>query len=202
MLDRFAKWIELQPHCRATAPAITQAFANNVILRHGCPEIVVSDNGTQFKSTQLEKLLAAYSIKHMYIPAHTPQCNPIECTNRTIKTMITQYVDRNHRNWDERIPEFQFAFNSARYDATDYTSAYLNLGRELLSRQDKKLRQESKEIATAAGLIATKEDKTPHCIFCEQEHESALCGKAKKMSYEDRDRQGERRLLLLHQDGA
>ncbi|KYN17434.1 hypothetical protein ALC57_10276 [Trachymyrmex cornetzi] len=47
--------------------------------------------------------------------------------------MIAQYVDRNHKNWDEHLPELQFAFNTARHDATGYTPAYLNLGRELLS---------------------------------------------------------------------
>ncbi|KYN08461.1 hypothetical protein ALC62_00553 [Cyphomyrmex costatus] len=47
--------------------------------------------------------------------------------------MIAQYVQRNHRDWDDRIPELQFAFNSAHHDATGYTPAYINLGRELLS---------------------------------------------------------------------
>ncbi|XP_071578962.1 uncharacterized protein [Temnothorax nylanderi] len=44
--------------------------------------------------------------------------------------MISQYVDRNHRNWDERIPELQFAYNTAHHEATGYTPAYLVFGRE------------------------------------------------------------------------
>ncbi|XP_018395064.1 PREDICTED: uncharacterized protein LOC108773670 [Cyphomyrmex costatus] len=59
------------------------------------------------------------------------------------------------------------------------------------SNQDKykkKTKTEPKEIATAAGLIATKENKTLRCIFCEQEHDSTSCIKAKKMSYEDRSK--------------
>ena len=47
----------------ATAPAVTYAVTENIVLRHGCPKIVVSDNGTQFKSAQLEKLFIAYSIR-------------------------------------------------------------------------------------------------------------------------------------------
>ncbi|XP_018403330.1 PREDICTED: uncharacterized protein K02A2.6-like [Cyphomyrmex costatus] len=133
MQDRFSKWVELRPLRRATATAVTQALAEDVILRHGCPEIVISDNGTQFRSAQLERFLTSHAIRHTYTPAHTPQCNPVERTNRSIKTMIAQYVDRNHRNWDERIPEFRFAYNSAHHDATGYTPAYVNLGRELLS---------------------------------------------------------------------
>ncbi|XP_039309945.1 uncharacterized protein LOC120358758 [Solenopsis invicta] len=47
--------------------------------------------------------------------------------------MIAQYVDRDHRNWDERIPELQLAYNTARHEATGYTPAFLNLGREIFT---------------------------------------------------------------------
>ena len=45
--------------------------------------------------------------------------------------MISQYVDKDHREWDRNIPAFQFAFNTAIHDATGYTPAYINYGREL-----------------------------------------------------------------------
>ncbi|XP_071577027.1 uncharacterized protein [Temnothorax nylanderi] len=53
-------------------------------------------------------------------------------------------------------------------------------------KSKKKIKNKPKEIATAAGLLSTKEDKSPSCIFCGQGHESASCGQARKMSYEDR----------------
>ncbi|XP_018359902.1 PREDICTED: uncharacterized protein K02A2.6-like [Trachymyrmex cornetzi] len=133
MQDRFSKWVELRPLRRATAPAVTQAIAEDVILRHGCPESVISDNGTQFKSTHLAKLLQNFNIEHRLTPAYTPQCNPVERTYRTVKTMLAQYVERNHKTWDEKLHELRFAYNTARHDATGYTPAYLNHGRELLS---------------------------------------------------------------------
>ncbi|XP_011863970.1 PREDICTED: uncharacterized protein LOC105559922 [Vollenhovia emeryi] len=45
--------------------------------------------------------------------------------------MIAQYVGKNHRRWDEQIAPLQFAYNAARHEATGYTPAYLNCGREL-----------------------------------------------------------------------
>ncbi|XP_011707938.1 PREDICTED: uncharacterized protein LOC105462784 [Wasmannia auropunctata] len=53
------------------------------------------------------------------------------------------------------------------------------------NKSKKKSKAESKEIATAAGLLSTKENKNP-CIFCGQNHDSASCVKAKKMSREER----------------
>jgi len=123
----------MRPLRRATAPAVTAAITEVVILRHGCPDVILSDNGTQLKSHQLERRLAAYNIRHEFAPIHAPHCNPVERTNRTLKTMIAQYVGRNHRNWDEHLPELQFAYNSARHEATGYSPAYLNLGRELVA---------------------------------------------------------------------
>ncbi|XP_011861557.1 PREDICTED: uncharacterized protein LOC105558462, partial [Vollenhovia emeryi] len=56
--------------------------------------------------------------------------------------------------------------------------------------QDKSKRKgkaEPKEVATAAGLLSTREEKRT-CIFCEQSHDSASCARAKKMTQEERHR--------------
>lgn len=45
--------------------------------------------------------------------------------------MISQYVEDDHKNWDEHLPALQFTFNTAVHEATGYTPAYLNHGREL-----------------------------------------------------------------------
>ena len=129
--DRFSKWVELVPLRKATADAVTRAITDRVIMRHGKPEIVISDNGTQFKSTSMTARLRAFGIQHRTAPVRAPHCNPVERTNRTIKTMVAQYVGQDHRAWDEHIPALQFAYNTAPHDATGYTPAYLNCGREL-----------------------------------------------------------------------
>ncbi|KAL6417610.1 hypothetical protein ACFW04_012626 [Cataglyphis niger] len=46
--------------------------------------------------------------------------------------MIAQYVDRDHREWDEALPALQFAYNTAVHDATGYTPAFINHSRELI----------------------------------------------------------------------
>lgn len=130
MQDRFSKWVELQPLRRATAPGVTKAITERIIYRHGCPEQIISDNGTQLKSAQLRDVLQAFRIKHRTTPVRAPHCNPVERTNRTLKTMISQYVGKNHRQWDELLSPLQFAYNVARHEATGYTPAYLNHGRE------------------------------------------------------------------------
>ncbi|XP_039303430.1 uncharacterized protein LOC120357332 [Solenopsis invicta] len=131
MQDRFTKWVELSPLRRATAATIAQHVADRIIYRHGCPRQVISDNGRPFIGRPMKALLQELGVEHRTTPAYAPHCNPVERTNRTIKTMVAQFVGNNHRLWDQQLGALQFAYNTAPHDATGYSPAYLNHGREL-----------------------------------------------------------------------
>lgn len=131
MQDRFSKWLGIRPLCKATAGAVTKAITEQIIYHHGCPHVLITDNGTQLKAAQLKGLLATLGIRHQVTPVYTPQCNPVERTNRSIKTMIAQFVRRNHRRWDEHLLALQFAYNTAKHEATSFSPAYITHGREL-----------------------------------------------------------------------
>jgi len=46
MQNRFTKWVELSPLRRATAPAVKQQkLTEQIIYRHGCPRVIISDIG-------------------------------------------------------------------------------------------------------------------------------------------------------------
>jgi len=102
-----------------------------IIYRHGCPDTVISDNGRQFAAAAMTNTLSAFGIQAKKTPTYAPHCNPVERTNKTIKTMVAQYVGKNHRHWDRHIAALQFAYNTARHDVTGYSPAFLNHGREL-----------------------------------------------------------------------
>ena len=131
MQDRFSKWVEMVPLRQATGEAVTRALRDQVVYRHGCPDTVISDNGRQFCSRSFRALLQDHGIRHRTTPVYTPQCNPVERTNRTLKTMISQYVGNRHRTWDQHLTALQYAYNSARHDATGYSPAVVNYGREM-----------------------------------------------------------------------
>ena len=126
----FSKRIELRAIRKATADAICQAL-KEIFLRHGRPRSLVSDNGRQFISKELKQLLKDHHIEHRCTPPYTPQCNPVECMNRVIKTMVRQYIDRSPTTWDKYISEIVLAYNTAPSESTGFSSAYLNYGREL-----------------------------------------------------------------------
>jgi len=95
MQDRFTKWVELSPLRRATALAVVQKLTERIIYRHGCPQVIISDNGKQFTARQMQRLLQSFEIQQRMAPVHAPHCNPVERTNKTIKTMIAQYGSKS-----------------------------------------------------------------------------------------------------------
>lgn len=131
MQDRLTKWIEVAALRKATGENITRKIKEAIVLRHGCPRTIITDNGKQFVSKHFKNFLKNSKIIHRRTPPYTPQCNPVERTNRVIKTMISQYVKQDHKNWDKFLCEICFAYNTAKSDSTGFTPAFLNHGREL-----------------------------------------------------------------------
>ncbi|KAL0153434.1 hypothetical protein M9458_051272, partial [Cirrhinus mrigala] len=46
--------------------------------------------------------------------------------------MIAAYVGKLHQTWDQWLPEFRYAINTAQQESTGKTPAELMLGRQLL----------------------------------------------------------------------
>jgi transposase InsO family protein len=133
MQDRFTKWVQCRAVRKATARAVTQALYEEVITRFGCPVTVISDNGTQYSGGTFRTLLQELGIVHRLTPPYTPQANPVETTNKTLKIMVAQFCKADQKKWDARLPEMMFALNTSRYESTRYTPALLNFGRELVA---------------------------------------------------------------------
>ena len=73
------------------------------------------------------KLTQHFVIRH----SKTPQSNPTERFNRSIKTAIQAYLEKNYKEWDENLDDLQFAMNTSKHSSTGFTPAFLNFGRKL-----------------------------------------------------------------------
>lgn len=130
--DKLTKWIELKSLSTPTTNSVKNMLRNQILSKFGWPRIIISDNGSQFTSSGFKSFLIENSICHQYTPKYSPQCNPVERTNRVIKTMIASFTrNKSHKKWDEFIPEIQFAYNTSSHESTGFTPAQLNFGREL-----------------------------------------------------------------------
>lgn len=111
--DLFTRWIELEPLRKADAKSVARAFEELILFRWETPEHFLSDNGKVFNNQHLRKVLEIYGIQQITTSTYYSQANPIERTNRTLKTMIAIYVKNDHRDWDLHLHEFRHAINTA-----------------------------------------------------------------------------------------
>ncbi|BHF70204.1 hypothetical protein SprV_0301325400 [Sparganum proliferum] len=74
LVDAYSKWPEMAPLNPATASA-TIAFLRRTFSQHGLPEVLVSDNGSQFTSSSFEDFCRQHNIQHLRSPPYHPQSN-------------------------------------------------------------------------------------------------------------------------------
>lgn len=63
ILDAFSKYVSLHPIKKATATACVSKIVKEYIPKHGKPQIILSDNGTQFTSKLWKEKLEQEGIK-------------------------------------------------------------------------------------------------------------------------------------------
>lgn len=133
----FTKYVMLFPLRRATAANVVKHLENDVFMKHGIPQTVISDNGTQFTGHEIQALFHKYSVPQVHLgPRYCPQVNPVERQNRTIVTAISSLIKDDHREWDLHLPHIEFAINTSVSEATGFSPFLLMHGREAIVNGD------------------------------------------------------------------
>ncbi|CAH8643202.1 unnamed protein product, partial [Schistosoma guineensis] len=74
LVDSYSKWPEILP---IAPPSTTRTIKllNRIFAQHGLPETIVTDNGSQFTSSQFREFCLQNSINHVRSPPYHPQSN-------------------------------------------------------------------------------------------------------------------------------
>lgn len=130
-VDLCSKWLVVKPLRSATSKSIGKVLMEDIVLQYGKPQMLLSDNGSQFVSNLFVSLCKALHIKQYHTPLYFPAGNPVERYNRTIKTTIAMYCKENQRDWDEDLPYVVFSRRVAKNDTTTLSPSMLTYGREM-----------------------------------------------------------------------
>ncbi|KAJ3622401.1 hypothetical protein MTP99_002913 [Tenebrio molitor] len=91
--DYFSKFPFFTPLRQATARKVIAEIEEKVFLVFGVPEYCIVDNGVQFgRSREFNEFLNNYGVRPYCNSLNTPQSNPSERVNRTMKTVIMSYI--------------------------------------------------------------------------------------------------------------
>lgn len=141
--DYLTRYAESRALPSATAADVAKFFVESIVLRHGAPEVLITDRGAAFVSQLMAEILRLSNTHHRKTTAYHPQTNGLtERLNKTMADMISMYVDVEHRTWDDILPYVTFAYNTATQETTGFSPFRLVHGREVITMLDAMLPHE------------------------------------------------------------
>jgi len=121
-IDAFSKWAYAQA-CQSVATQTVISFVEDQILsKHGMPEVIISDQGSQFTSREWQAFVKKYGFKHNTTTPYHPQSNGIdERFNGTISRILRCYTDYFQEEWDESLKWALFVYNTTVHDPSGHS---------------------------------------------------------------------------------
>ncbi|UYV71683.1 hypothetical protein LAZ67_9000031, partial [Cordylochernes scorpioides] len=137
LTDYYTRYAETRAVSEATVKEVSKFLVEDIFLRHGAPQYLISDKGSQFTSNLMKEVMKTCKIKHCFTTSYHPQTNGLtERLNRTLINMLSMYVNTDQKNWDEILPFITHAYNTTIQETTGYSPFFLMFGREPTSLLD------------------------------------------------------------------
>ena len=129
VVDVATRFPEAVPLKNIDTISVAEALVS-IFARVGCPEEILSDQGTQFVSDLMQEIYRLLSIKSIRTSPYHPQSNGlVERFNGTLKTMLKKVVHANPEQWDRYIPALLFAYRELPSESTGFSPFELLYGR-------------------------------------------------------------------------
>ena len=147
MICRFSRYPELVGIRDTTAEAAAEAFVNEIVCRHGVPDVLLTDRGSNFTSRLMSRVATRLRCKKLHaLTAHAQTIGTAEKLNQFITNAVYAYVDEEGTDWDEILPSISMAYRTSVVEAIGMTPAELVYGRKLRVPQDLMFGDQGKEV--------------------------------------------------------
>ena len=129
-IDYLTKWTEAIPLSQTDAPEVAKQLYSEIICRHGTPEIIITDNASNFTSKLMTEVCKILKISLQPSSPYHPQGNGAsERLIRTLTQTIAIFVSQNQKDWDLCLPGVLFGYRTSKHTATKETPFHLLYGR-------------------------------------------------------------------------
>ncbi|XP_016199626.1 uncharacterized protein K02A2.6-like [Arachis ipaensis] len=100
-----------------------------VITRFVIPEVVISDNGTQFTNKKFAEFLTGLGIKQKISSVKHPQTNgQVESANKVILLGLKKRLDSKKGAWADKLASVLWSYHTTEQSSTRETPFYLTYG--------------------------------------------------------------------------
>lgn len=128
LCDAFSKWIEVKPMKNITTRNTCKVL-NEIFSTFGVPQMIVSDNGPQFTSSEFEDYCKTQGILHIRSSPYHPRTNGL--AERLVRTFKTRMASENNEVLPSRLHEFLFNYRNTPHSTTGKAPSEIMFGRRL-----------------------------------------------------------------------
>ncbi|VDH98972.1 Hypothetical predicted protein [Mytilus galloprovincialis] len=130
--DYFSKLTEIYSMPDMRAGTVAYILFRAWVKRYGCPVEIHSDQGRQYESAVFRELCQLLKInKTRTTPLHPRSDGMIERMNRTVNDVLSKYIKKHQKDWDENLASFVMAYNGTPHESTAITPHCMIYGRAM-----------------------------------------------------------------------
>lgn len=135
IIDSYSKWLDVKEMRDITTDTTISAF-KDYFCTWGIPVSLVTDNGPSFCSSNFERFLTEYGVRHIRTAPYHPASNgAAENAVRTFKKkykILLEAGNSSHR----ALCKFLFSYRATPHCTTEYSPAELQIGRKFRTKLD------------------------------------------------------------------
>ena len=119
-LDYLMKWVEAFPIKDQKAETVARIIVEEIICRHGAPECLLSDRGSNFLWELIAEVCRLRQIKKLNTSSgYHPQTDGlVERFHRILISMLSMYVEKHARDWDKFLSFMLYAYRVTAQEST------------------------------------------------------------------------------------
>ncbi|XP_055604564.1 uncharacterized protein K02A2.6-like [Uranotaenia lowii] len=136
IVDALSKWVEVFPTKNCTSAFVLEKLTE-CIARFGLFDELVSDNGTQFLASDIQKFLKANGITHkLTSPGHPSTNGAAENMVKTFKNSLIKCLQEGKKCVSSIVTNFLIGYRKANHCTTEVSPAQMMLGRDIRTTLD------------------------------------------------------------------
>jgi len=132
-VDYYSRWFEVEILHATTSSKIVETL-DNWFTNHGIPEVIISDNGPQFRSEEFVRYVQSLGVTHRKITPYSPQANgEVERQNKTLLKAI-RIAHSEGKDWKRELNKFLVAYRSTPHSVTGKSPFEIMYGRKMKTK--------------------------------------------------------------------
>lgn len=123
VIDTFSKFVWAVGLKEKGAKTVADALEDIILISGSSPKLLQSDNGSEFKNKEMDKVIERFNIKQIFSQPYSPQSNGIiENWNKYAKNALRlHFIKTDKKRWIDELNQIVYNWNTSKHGITQET---------------------------------------------------------------------------------